>query len=134
MGSFSNYIENAVLDHVFKTAVYTPPTNIYVGLFTTSPDDAGGGVEVSGGNYSRVVVNSWSASTTNVDGKAEISNAVEATFPTANADWGSIAAIGIFDDISGGNLIAHSVVTIPKTIYDGDTASFSTDSIIITLD
>jgi len=134
MGSLSDYIEKAILDHVFNTTIYTPPVNIYVGLFTTSPDDTGGGVEVSGGNYARTVVNTWSAAITNVDGKAEISNGVSITFPTATADWGAIAAIGIFDDYLAGNLIAHSNVTIPKTIYDGDTASFAVGSIVVTLD
>ena len=32
MGSFSNYAENAILDHVFKSAAYTVPTNLYVGF------------------------------------------------------------------------------------------------------
>jgi len=40
MGSFSDFLENELLDHVFKTGAYTAPTNIYVALCTSTPDDA----------------------------------------------------------------------------------------------
>ena len=42
MGSFSNYWENELLDHLFGKGSYTPPT-IYVGLSTTDPGDDGAG-------------------------------------------------------------------------------------------
>jgi hypothetical protein len=38
------------------TAAPSPPSAIWIGLFTAAPTDAGGGTEVSGGNYERVQV------------------------------------------------------------------------------
>ena len=38
MGSFANYWENEILDHLFGKGSYTPPT-IYVGLSTADPAD-----------------------------------------------------------------------------------------------
>jgi hypothetical protein len=51
--SFSDYLEDAVLDHVFRNTALTSPTTVYVALYTATPSDAGGGTEVSGGSYAR---------------------------------------------------------------------------------
>ena len=76
-GSFSDYLENALLDHVLGTTSYSQPT-IYVALYTTAPTDAGGGTEVSGGSYARVAVSAWDAASS---GASENTNDV--TFATA---------------------------------------------------
>ena len=46
MGSFSNYLELEILDHVFKTGAYTAATNIYIALCksTIEEDDTGADV------------------------------------------------------------------------------------------
>lgn len=49
--SFSDYWEDATLNHLFGKAAYTAPT-IYVGLSTTQPAEDGTGVtEPSAGGY-----------------------------------------------------------------------------------
>ena len=54
MGSFADYWENEILDHLFGKGSYTPPT-IYVGLSTADPvDDASGLAEPSGNSYARI--------------------------------------------------------------------------------
>lgn len=55
-GSFSNFLEGSLLDHVFGSVDYTPPVTFYVALFTVTPSDSGGGTEVSGGSYARVAM------------------------------------------------------------------------------
>ena len=50
MGSFSNYLENKVLDHIFKTASFTVPTNICTALSTADPLDTGAGIAEPVGN------------------------------------------------------------------------------------
>ena len=45
--SFSNYLETEILDHVFGGAAYTAPSTLYVALYTATPNDAGGGTELS---------------------------------------------------------------------------------------
>jgi hypothetical protein len=57
MGSFSNYLENELLDHVFGAAAYSAPATLYVGLSTADPtDDDSGLAEPSGNGYARVAV------------------------------------------------------------------------------
>lgn len=129
-GSFSDYLENAILNHIFKVSAFTQPTNLYVALFTVAPSDAGGGTEVStsGTNYARKVANGW---TTSSAGATENSAAI--TFNQATASWGTIVAFGIFDSLSGGNLLAWGTVT-NKLIESGDTAEFASGALDITLD
>jgi len=42
-GSFTDYLEDKILKHVFTNVAYTSPTTVYVGLFTVAPTDVGGG-------------------------------------------------------------------------------------------
>lgn len=134
-GSFSDYLEDKLLNHVFGATAYSSPGTLYIALFTAAPSDSGGGTEVTGGSYARVAVtnnttNFPNASGTNPTSKA---NGTTITFPTASASWGTVVAFGIFDASSGGNLIAWADLTANKTIGSGDTASFAASSLTITL-
>ena len=56
MSSFSDYTENLVLTWLFTNSSATRPTAWYVGLFTAAPSDTGGGTEVTGNAYARVLL------------------------------------------------------------------------------
>lgn len=125
--SFSNYLENKVLGHVFGGAAYTAPTTLYVGLFTSDPGEAGAGTEVSGGSYARQTI------TFTVTGsQASSSAAVE--FPTATASWGTITYAAVYDAVSGGNLLASGALTTSKTIDSGDVFRIPSGDFDIDLD
>lgn len=130
MGSKSDYLEDAILDHVLGGGDYTRPATVYIALFTVTPDDTGGGTEVTGGSYARKSVTNnntnWPASSGGVK-----TNGVAFTFPTASADWGTVVAFGIFDASSGGNLLYWGVLTSSRTINSGDTSSFAVGSLAI---
>lgn len=125
--SFSNYLENKVLDHVFGGTAYTAPTTLYVGLFTSDPGETGSGTEVSGGSYARQTI------TFTVTGsQASSSAAVE--FPTATASWGTITYAAVYDAVSGGNLLASGALTTSKTIDSGDVFRIPSGDFDIDLD
>ena len=128
-GSFSDYLENELLDHVLKTAAYTVPTNIYVALYTTAPTDAGGGTEVSGGSYARKLHNTYDAA---ASGATENTGAI--TFATATASWGTVLAFALFDTITGGNMLMWGDLTASKAVGSGDTAEFADGALDVTLD
>jgi len=125
--SFSNYLETELLDHVFANAAYTSPTTVYVGLFTSNPDEDGSGTEVSGGSYAR-----QSGSFTVSGNTATTNAAIE--FPTATASWGTITHIGIYDASTAGNLLAYAALTASKAIASGDVFRIPSGDIDITLD
>lgn len=125
--SFSNYLETELLDHVFAGNAYTSPTTVYVGLFTSNPDEDGSGTEVSGGSYAR------QTGTFSVTGNtATTTAAIE--FPTATGTWGTVTHIGIYDAVSAGNLLAYAALTTSKSIASGDVFRIPTGDIDITLD
>ena len=132
-GSFSDYLELELLDHVFGGTDYTRPATLYVGLYTGAPTDAGGGTEVSGGSYARVAVTNndtnWPAAAAGAK-----ANGTAINFPTATGDWGTVVAFGIFDAAEAGNLLAWADLTANKTVETGDTATFAIGALDITLD
>ena len=128
MGSFSDYYENQIINHMLRGQAFTPPATIYVALYTTSPTDAGGGTEVSGGSYARQSVTLSAASS------GATSNSADVTFPTATADWGPIVAVGILDASTSGNLLAWGALTVSKTVNNGDTFKILAGDLDITVD
>lgn len=131
MGSFANYWENEILDHLFGKGSYTPPT-IYVGLSTADPaDDASGLSEPSGNSYARV---STSGADWNAASGGTIDNVNEITFPQASGSWGTLTHFALFDATTGGNMLAHGALNISKTIGSGDTAKFAAGDLDVSLD
>jgi hypothetical protein len=139
----ADYLEKRVLDLVFRNAnaSATVPlgldaTNVWVGLYTATPSDTGGGTEVSGGSYARVAVARTGAGFNAASGAlATTNNTGTVTFPTASGSWGTVTQFGIFDAATAGNLLYWGDLTVSKTIGTGDTASFAaTTGLTITQD
>jgi len=131
MGSFSDYTENKLLDHIVGKTSFTMPT-AYVGLSTADPTDDGSGLaEPSGNGYARVTT---SGSDWNAASGGEIDNANAITFPEATGSWGTITHFALFDAATSGNMLAHGSLETSKAIGDGDTAQFAAGDLDITLD
>ena len=135
--SFSDYLEDKVLDHVFGGTAYTAPTTLYVGVFTSAASDTGPGTEVSGNGYARQSV-AFTVSGTSPTTAAS-SAAVE--FPEATGSWGTVTYAGVFDAVSGGNMLAWAELTdpsdfvtaLPKAITTGDILRISAGNLKVTL-
>lgn len=128
-GSFSDYLEDKVLKHVFANTAYTSPTTLYVALYTVAPTDAGGGTEVTGGSYVRQSM-AFTVSGTN---PSQATNTAAVEFPTATASWGTIVAAAVFDASSAGNMLAWADLTASKSISSGDVFRFPASSFTVTL-
>lgn len=128
--SFTNYLENAVLGHVFGAATYSKPT-IYVGLFTAAPGETGGGTEVSGGAYARQTTGALTISGTD---PTQAANAASIEFPTATANWGTVTHMAWFDAATGGNMLAYAELDSTRTINNGDVFRFPAGQAVITLE
>ena len=136
MAGKSNYLEGAFLNHLLRTTALTQPTNVYVGLYTAAPTDAGGGTEVTGNGYARAAISradaSWSAPAGTPRATA---NAATVTFsPNPSATWGVVTHFGIFDALTTGNLLYWAALGTSKTINSGDVVSFAAAAISITED
>jgi hypothetical protein len=123
MGNISDYLANALLNHIFGKGTYTPPENIYVELSTTAPTDAGTNVTPpSGGGYARkqTAPADW-----NVSANRLIDNANAIEFAEASGSWGTLSHFALFDEASGGNVLGWGALTTPKAVESGDTARFA---------
>lgn len=126
--SFSNYLENEILDHILRGAggAWTAPTTLYLALHTADPTDAGSGAEVSGGSYARQAITFGAAS----GGSAASSNAPSFTgMPAA-----TVTHIGIWDASSGGNLLFYGALSSSRTTQSGDTVNFASGAVTVALD
>lgn len=126
--SFTDFLEDELLDHAFRNATYTPPATVYVGLTTTTPTDSTGGTEVSGNNYSRT------AATFSASSGGAISNSGTVTFPTPSGSWGTVTHFEIWDASSAGNRMAWGALTASQAIASGNTVTFQAGDLDITLD
>lgn len=138
MGSFGDFLEAELLDHVFGAAAYSAPATLYVALYTATPGDANAsGTEVTGGSYARVAVTNnatnWPAASGTSPSTKQNGTAI--TFPAPTANWGVVVAFAIYDAATVGNELAWGALSVNKTINNGDAApSFAAGALTITLD
>jgi len=135
MGSFSNYAEDAILDHIVGKTSFTMPT-VCVGLATSDPTDAGTGASMNEcantGSYARTATSGlWEAAS-----GGAIQNGTDITFPEASGSWGTVTHFALLDSASygAGNMLAHGALSASKAIGSGDTPKFAAGDIDITLD
>jgi hypothetical protein len=144
MAAMSDYLENKIIDWLFRGQTYTPPATLHVGLLTAAPGETGGGTEVAGNAYARVAVASslanWAgtqaaASTTASSGtNGTTSNNGAIAFPTPTASWGTVGHFGVYDAATGGNLMFYGALNNAKTINVGDDVRFPISSLSVQID
>jgi hypothetical protein len=143
MSQMSDYLENKIIDLVFRGQAYTAPV-VYVGLYTAAPSDSGGGTEVSGNGYARVktavgstqALTDWKSSqndslaSTGTGGNTTNTNAIN--FATPTATWGTVTHFALYDALTSGNELFWGPLTISKTINQSDTVTFPAGTLSVT--
>ncbi|MEK4052651.1 hypothetical protein MHB84_03285 [Paenibacillus sp. FSL F4-0087] len=123
----SNYLANALLNHVFRKTALASPANVYVALYTTNPTAADTGQEVSGGGYTRLPIVFGAPA---VDGgKPTIKNSADLAFAIASASWGTVSHIGLRDAATAGNLLYFGALDSPRSILANDIFKFLQGSV-----
>lgn len=115
--SASDYLEGQIRNHMLRTASWTKPTQWWIGLIITLPDETGAGlVEVVGGAYQRVQRNPGDANWT-----AAGYNVASLTFAAPTANWGYINGVGLWDLSVGGTLqVFDPIDNAPFYVAAGD--------------
>ena len=136
--SFTHYMENKILDHVFGGGNYARPANLQVGLSVTQIQDDGSGITEPAGEYgyARVLLpndsESWQpAETDTSEGRGMKTNKIAIEFPEATNDWGAITHFFLADGL---DVIGHGTLANSKEIRSGDVARFREGELVITLD
>lgn len=123
MAAISNFLTHKLFDHVLRAQTYTPPSSIYVALYTSNPGDDDSGTEVSGDGYERVTATFSAAS------GRKTSNSADVEFPEATGSWGTITHIGLRTASTAGDLLYYGALTSPVTIGEGQQLIFKTGNI-----
>lgn len=127
----------------------TFPSSGYIGLYTTLPTrnsstgEFENGVEVSGGGYARINLDTVglagahyftaAAAWDNSNTQAAITNTVAIQFPQSTASWGTIVGFGIFDAASGGNAYLVGSLNSSVTVSANQAVSFAAQALKISL-
>lgn len=119
--SMTHYLEGKVIDNVLRNTAYTPPTTVYIGLFTSTVDKTAAGTEVSGGSYARQSMAFGAAGSASSSGQTT-SNTAAVTFPNPTAAWGTVTYVAFFDASSGGNMLLFGLIDTPITVTSGGSA------------
>lgn len=135
--SFTLYLQSALLNHVFNAQLYPMPAGIYVGLFTGMPpsDGSAGGTEIGTPDYVRLSV----LFTPPGGSPPQISNPNNIQWNPAAVTWGQIVAGGLFDQLTGGNMLGSAplvdptdgVTQMPKSIGQGDVFRIPVNNLIV---
>lgn len=123
-GTFSDYTEAKVLDHLTGKASFTMPT-VYIGLSTADPlDDESGWAEPDGtGSYARITTSGsdWDSAT---DPTGVTANAAALSFPISTAAWSTGASnlthFAGWDAASEGNMLWAADLDTPRAVNAAD--------------
>ncbi len=143
MSELSNFSEDELIKHFFRTGSFTKPTVMATALLTTAAVDGdtgqfttGTGVEVTNaGAYARVdrapLDANWTAT---AGGDGQTDNAAAITFAQATANWGTVAAMALVGSTTydAGDMYFHSPVDTAKAVNTDDTAEFAAGAITVT--
>jgi len=124
--TFSNYLANNILDEIYNQGDFSPPSSIYLALYTSDPGNDDTGTEVSAPNYARQDVTTAFAAASG----RQVENDSEILFPEAGENWGTVTHIGIRDAETGGNLLDHTDLPVEKMVEENDQLRLKTGDIV----
>jgi len=133
-GSASLDLERQLLGHTLAIAPMPTLGRVYVALCLSAPTETAGGIEASGGGYSRMPATfALMSSPSNA-----ASNAASVEFVPATSAWGTIGYFEIWTQVTGGTRLYWGPLTDPvdgvpieMDVTTGDVVRFSAGALIV---
>lgn len=122
---------NRDLSRDFSGVSYNPETTYYIGLSNNATVNELNFTEPTGGSYARVSLPN-NTDSFNTPANKSVSTKIPVEFPTSTATWGTVYAIGIYNDLTAGQLLYFEALSTPRTVAAGVTLHFSAGAIEIT--
>ena len=139
--SFTNYLENNILDHIFGGGNYARPITVQVGLSTTAINEDGTGITEpqAADGYERATVDNntttWEDAVTaeagEWAGQGTKLNKIDIVFPEATGGWGEVTHFFIAD---GSNILGYGALEVPRTVVEGHEVKFEVHALQVTMD
>lgn len=138
MGSFADYLEDALLDHVTGVANLASLTDdVHIALCTATVVDSDTGATITEvvNSFSYARVTTTSASDWDAASGGATANKAAITFPAASGSWGTVTDFAALDSAThgAGNLLFYGVLTVSKAVTSGDTVEFAIGDLDVTL-
>lgn len=137
MANLSTYLENALINHIFRNSAYTSPTTVYLGLVTNSAVDG----DMEAGTLTNEVTaytgnrpsTTWSAPA-DVGGKATTKNSTAAVEYAAMPSC-TVKYVIVCDGAtkSAGNILVFLPLSSAQVVASGQTLRFPIDSLVFDL-
>ncbi len=122
----SNYLEDNLVNLVFRNTAFATPGTVYVALYATDPTDADTGTELTGNGYARKAI------TFGIPSDGVSLNTADVVFDPATADWVPVTHVGIRDALTGGNLLMHKALPASVSTLTGNSFRIPTGDFSIT--
>ena len=134
MANITNYLEEKLLNHVFRNIEFTKPTVVYCGLVETGDYD----VELEAGTLTHEITNYTGnrkaitfGAPSQVSGKATIKNTAVLEF--ANMPAKTVKYAIICDAATGGNILYWCPLAAEKTFTGGEIFRLPIDELVLNL-
>jgi len=127
----SNWLQNAVLNHFFRSTPVISPSQIFLALYKSDPTGADVGVEITYTSYARQLVTFDVP--TQISGNAVVKNSAAINYPIPDTDIGSVPFFGLRDASASGNLLAYAAWDIAKNISAGMQFSVNAGNIEVSM-
>ena len=128
MSFISDFLENKLVEHVFRANTFVSPAGVYVGLFTGNPGEDGNGPELIGNGYAR----KQASFAIPVDGVAL--NDADVIFDPATSNWATVTHLAIYDAPTGGHVLFYGALSAPITISSGNNFRLPTGNLAVGFD
>ena len=102
MGVMCDYLQDALINFLFRGGSFSPPSTVYMALHSGDPGSAGTANEISGTNYERLALATsvWSAP---VAGSGIVTLNTDVLSAIAGSEWGNIPWVTIKSALTSGN-------------------------------
>ncbi len=114
MAQMSDYLEENLVNLIFRNTTFSSPGTIYIALYSADPGEDDTGTELLADGYTRI------STTFLAPADGVTSNINEIVFPAATADWATITHVGVRDAETAGNLLMHQMLDSSISILAGN--------------
>ena len=133
-GSFSDYLELELLDHVFRQAAYSAPANIFVALCTSPVSDSNTGSTITECDYTGYARVSTTSTDWDVASSGATANATAIAFPQkTDGEDDTATYFALCDAATVGNMLAWGELTTSRVIVNGAEPTFAIGELDVTL-
>jgi hypothetical protein len=137
MANFSNHLENAIISWLNGTTMPAATGSLWVALYTGALDQSNAATNLIGFTTPRKEVADWSVTTASNSSDsvadASITNTSEIVMTTSSTVAATASHFGVFNALTGGELLFHGQLTGSVPIAISDNVKFAPGAITLTV-